>query len=64
MCSPFKIDIRPRRLPAEIRQIEESSNDHGKFTLFGNFNIFLIKLFFVICLILILRNFFLYRTPI
>lgn len=29
MCSPFKIDIRPRRLPAEIRQIEESSNDHG-----------------------------------
>lgn len=30
MCSPFTIDIRPRRLPAEIKQIEESSNDHGK----------------------------------
>lgn len=31
MCSPYSVDIRPRRLPAEIRQIEESSNDHGKF---------------------------------
>lgn len=30
MCSPFSIDIRPRRLPHEINQIEESSNDHGK----------------------------------
>lgn len=56
MCSPFKIDIRPRRLPAEIRQIEESSNDHGKFSLFGNFNIFqsfFHKIIFVICLKLI-----------
>lgn len=31
MCSPFSIDIRPRRLPAEIKQIEESSSDHGKY---------------------------------
>lgn len=56
MCSPFKIDIRPRRLPAEIRQIEESSNDHGKFSLFGNFNIFqsfFYKIIFVVCLKLI-----------
>ncbi|XP_031639545.1 ubiquitin-conjugating enzyme E2 T-like [Contarinia nasturtii] len=29
MCSPYSVDIRPRRLPAEIKQIEESSSDHG-----------------------------------
>lgn len=33
MCSPFTIDIRPRRLPAEIKQIQESSNDHGEINL-------------------------------
>lgn len=35
MCSPFSIDIRPRRLPAEIKQIEESSNDHGEWNNMG-----------------------------
>lgn len=30
MCSPFTIDIRPRRLPAEIKQIEETVTNHGK----------------------------------
>lgn len=29
MCSPFTIDIRPRRLPAEIKQIAETVKDHG-----------------------------------
>lgn len=29
MCSPFSIDIRPRRLPAEIKQIAETVKDHG-----------------------------------
>lgn len=30
MASPFNIDIRPRRLPVEIKQIEEASEEHGK----------------------------------
>lgn len=29
MTSPFTTDIRPRRLPVEIRQIEEASKEHG-----------------------------------
>lgn len=29
MCSPFNIDIRPRRLPIEVRHIEEASSGHG-----------------------------------
>lgn len=33
MASPFTIDIRPRRLPVEIKQIEEASKEHGN-TLF------------------------------
>lgn len=31
MCSPFTIDIRPRRLPAEIKQIAETVKDHGAY---------------------------------
>lgn len=50
MCSPFKIDIRPRRLPAEIRQIEESSNDHGNKIYFKHERIlFDLTLLFLIC---------------
>lgn len=30
MASPFTIDIRPRRLPVEVKQIEEASKEHGE----------------------------------
>lgn len=52
MSTPYTIDIRPRRLPVEIRQIEDTFNTHGKNSMKNKINYILALKWSVYCFVL------------